>query len=234
MDEILARAKVFHGLTAAGADALADEFELLYVERGSTVLEVGCLSEGLYVVLDGFALLTNINAQDQRFVVDVLGPADQFGEVALVDHGPQPICALAITDLAVARLRADRLRGLMIQTPQIALNLLAAMCRQMRRQSFASGDLVFLDARARTAKRLVQLARRIGAVRDGRWRIPHYLSLEDFAEYVCSDGDVVAQTLLAFENDGWIRREIDATVILKLHRLLRLAGGSSEEHRRAM
>ena len=126
MDEVLARAGLFQGVDPEAAEALAGEFDLVDMPRGTVLFTEGEPGDSLYIVLSGKVKLGRRSSDRRENLVAVMGPSDQFGELSLFDPGPRTATAVAVTETRVAVLGKDALVDWISQRPEIGRNVTSA------------------------------------------------------------------------------------------------------------
>jgi len=223
VDEVLAKAGLFQGVSPQDAEALAAQFDYLQVPRGSVVFSEGEPGDSLYIVLAGKIKLGRRTADGRENLVAVMGPSDQFGELSLFDPGPRTSTAVAVTEVRLARMSKSALRTWITERPQIAEQLLRVLARRLRRTNAMLGDLIFTDVPGRVAKQLLQLSQSFGTVENGQLRVTHDLTQEELAQLVGASRETVNKALADFAHRGWIRLEGKTVLILDRDRLARRA-----------
>ena len=223
MDEVLAKAGLFQGVSAEDAEALSAQFEYLDFPRGAVVFHEGEPGDSLYIVLAGKIKLGRRTADGRESLVAVMGPSDQFGELSTFDPGPRTATAQAVTDVRLARISKPALRGWIANRPQIAEQLLRVLARRLRRTNNHLADLIFTDVPGRVAKQLLQLAQKFGTVEGGQLRVTHDLTQEELAQLVGASRETVNKALADFASRGWLRLEARAVVLLDVERLRKRA-----------
>ncbi|HLX24301.1 MAG TPA: cyclic nucleotide-binding domain-containing protein [Usitatibacter sp.] len=82
----------------------------------------------MYVVISGEVDLS-INGE----VFETLGPAEPFGEMALIDQAPRTATATAKTDCVVLPIPEKRFLFMVQQTPYFSLQIMKVMTDRLRR-----------------------------------------------------------------------------------------------------
>jgi CRP-like cAMP-binding protein len=223
VDEVLARAGLFQGVSPEDADALAGSFKVAEISRGTVLFTEGEMGDSLYIVLSGKVKLGRRSSDGRENLVAVMGPSDQFGELSLFDPGPRTATAVAVTDARVAVLPKEALVQWVSQRPEIGLQLVRVIARRLRRTNTMLADLIFVDVPGRVAKQLLQLAQRFGAVEGGQLRVTHDLTQEELAQLVGASRETVNKALADFASRGWLRLEGKSVLILDRERLARRA-----------
>lgn len=221
--DVLSRAPLFEALDDEGSKALRSCMREVRLTRGQTLFGEGDDGDRLYVVLDGKMKLTRTAPDGRENLLSVLGPGEMFGELSLFDPRPRTASAIAVTDCRLAALAHDELRPWLDKSPQVAVTLLGALARRLRRANDVMADLVFTDVPGRVAKALLDLAERFGKQSDDGLHVHHDLTQEELAQLVGASRETVNKALADFAGRGWIRIEARAVVILDIDRLKRRA-----------
>ena len=223
MDEVLKRAGLFQGVDPEDVQALGEHFDIIDVSRGAIIFHEGEPGDSLYIVISGKVKLGQRSSDGRENLVAVMGPADQFGELSLFDPGPRTATAVAVTDAQLAVLPKEALHQWIAERPRLALQMLRAVARRLRRTNTMLADLIFVDVPGRVAKQLLQLAQRFGSVEGGHLRVTHDLTQEELAQLVGASRETVNKALADFAQRGWLRLEGKSVVILDRERLSRRA-----------
>jgi CRP/FNR family transcriptional regulator len=223
MDGSLARLPLFAALDDDAASALEAVMSSRSVERGHNVFREGDTGDRLFVVLDGKVKISRAAADGRENLLAVLGPGEMFGELSLFDPGPRTATATTITDSRLASLDHDDLRPLLLDRPGVAVHLLQALAKRLRRTNEAMADLVFSDVPGRVAKALLDLSEKFGTAEGDGLRVRHDLTQEELAQLVGASRETVNKALSEFATRGWLRIEGRSVLLLEPDRLERRA-----------
>src|SRR4051812_15475488 len=100
------------------------------VDAGEVIFEEFDLGSEMYVILQGEVELT---IGDQ--VVEILGPGQLFGEMALIDQAPRVATAKAKTACKLAVIPEKRFVFLVQTTPYFALKIMKVMADRLRKMN---------------------------------------------------------------------------------------------------
>jgi len=223
VDDVLAAAGLFQGVTSEAADALAQSLKHADYSRGETVFVEGEQGDTLFIVETGKVKIGRRAADGRENMLSVMGPSDMFGELSLFDPGPRTATATVLTDARLASLAHVSLRPWISDRPEIAEQLLRVLARRLRRTNDALADLIFTDVPGRVAKALLELAERFGTPEAGGVRVHHDLTQEELAQLVGASRETVNKALADFASRGWMRVDSRAVTILDAERLARRA-----------
>ena len=224
MDEVLAKAGLFQGVSTEASDALVSSLVYADYSRGETVFAEGEEGDTLYIVLTGKVKIGRRATDGRENMLSVMGPSDMFGELSLFDPGPRNATAVALTDATLLGVGHPDLEPWLTGRPEVAASLLAALARRLRRTNEAMADLVFSDVPGRVAKALLELAGKFGVPNpDGSTHVVHDLTQEELAQLVGASRETVNKALADFQNRGWLRLEQRGVDIVDGERLARRA-----------
>ncbi len=222
-EEMLRRAPLFEALDEEGTRALRAGVTDVELARGERLFDEGDDGDALYVVLDGKVKLTRTSSDGRENLISLMGPGEMFGELSLFDPRPRTMGAAAVTEVRLAALAHDDLRAWLNDRPDVAMHLLAALARRLRRTNEVMSDLVFTDVPGRVAKALLDLAARFGVQQEDGLQVNHDLTQEELAQLVGASRETVNKALADFVARGWIHLHPKSVLLIDSERLRRRA-----------
>ena len=184
MNEVLARAGIFQGVSPDAVAALVRQLEPVTFRRGEVVFSEGEPGETLYIITAGKVKIGRKSMDGRDSLITLMGPSDMFGELAIFDPGPRTSSVTTLTEVKAVVMSRSVLRSWIADRPEIAEQLLRVLARRLRRTNDNLSDLIFTDVPGRVAKQLLYLAQRFGS-RDGNaLRVDHELTQEEIAQLV--------------------------------------------------
>ena len=189
-------------------------------ERGEVIFHEGDPADTLHLIERGHVAAFALNRHGQRVMLEVLGPGEAFGELALLgDKAPRGATILALESTATHSIYEGDFRRLRRQHPEVAEVLLALLSEQIRRLNCQLLDALFVPAEARVRKRLVELTERYEPVA-GELRIP--LRQEDLADLAGTSRATVNRVLRQEAARGTVSLGRGSTTVLDKDRLAQL------------
>ena len=158
--EALATTSLFRVLTNEGITATVGAGLSRTYSLGQIICHQGDFGDHLYVVIDGLTKVVFTSERGDEMVLNILGPGEIFGELALLDGSPRSASVVALQSTTVFILPRSRLLELMRQNPGLADEFLKSVGRLVRKLTEQVGDLAFLDLGGRLAKLLLQISAR--------------------------------------------------------------------------
>lgn len=223
MNEVLARAGIFQGVSPDAVAALVRQLEPVTFRRTEVVFSEGEPGDTLYIITAGKVKIGRKSVDGRDSLITLMGPSDMFGELAIFDPGPRTSTVTALTEVKAVTMSRGVLRSWIADRPEIAEQLLRVLARRLRRTNDNLSDLIFTDVPGRVAKQLLYLAQRFGS-RDGTaLRVDHELTQEEIAQLVGSSRETVNKALSDFAQRGWIRVQGRSILIDNAERLAKRA-----------
>jgi CRP/FNR family cyclic AMP-dependent transcriptional regulator len=171
------------------------------------------------VVLKGEVKVVLVGEDGREVILSILRAGDFFGEMALIDDQPRSAHVIATEDANLLVLRREEFRQCLEAMPHVALGLLQALSRRLRRADDKIGGLVLLDVNGRVARVLLELADE----HDGE-RVPRKITHHMIAQMIGSSRETVSRTIRDLSDAGAIQVSRKDIIIRDRGQLERLAG----------
>jgi CRP-like cAMP-binding protein len=126
-------------------------------ERRVLLFLQGEVAANLFVVLEGWVRLFRVTADGQDSTIALLGPGESLAEAAIFDSGRYPVNACAAEPARLLVVPAASFVARIRENPDLALNLLAAMSRHLRRLVMQVERLASLSSLERVSEFLLRL-----------------------------------------------------------------------------
>ncbi|WP_018157228.1 Crp/Fnr family transcriptional regulator [Demetria terragena] len=221
--DVLRKAPLFSTLDDEAAEALLASMTRTQCVRGTALFDEGEDGDRLYVIVEGKVKLGRTSPDGRESLLAILGPGEMVGELSLLDPGARTATATAVADSEFVALDHAEFTKYLTERPAVAVSMLGALARRLRRTNEALGDQVFTDVPGRVAKALLDLADRFGRPSDEGVLVAHDLTQEELAQLVGASRETVNKALADFAGRGWLRLEARAVLLLDVERLQRRA-----------
>ncbi len=222
--EALERVQLFAGLDRTALERLATGLRTRRFRRNEVLFHQGDPGDALFIVTAGAVKIMLPSEEGDEAILATVRPGAFFGELALLDGAPRSATAVAMEPTETLVLPRDRFRLLIDTEPATRDALLAALAGELRRLTDHVEELHFLDMTGRMAARLLRLAQGTGAAGpDGSVRLDGPYTQGDLASMIGATRQSVNKLLGQFVDEGLIRVDPDAIVILDLAGLERTA-----------
>ena len=119
----LSRVSLFQGMKPTDLHALSERTAVRTLAAGAVLMEQGDPPGALYAVLRGRFKVYLTDANGKELVVDIRGPGQYVGEMAL-DGSPRSASVKAMEPCEVAEIPRAELTGLLLRHPELALHII--------------------------------------------------------------------------------------------------------------
>ena len=199
---------LFSGLSPEELTALAGATLVRKLPKNTIVVTEGVRSDSLYVILSGRVKVFVSDEGGHDLVLNVQGPGEYFGELAL-DEGPRSASVATLEPCQVAVISNEAVKSFITHHPDAAMQLIRGLIGHARHMTARFKDLAMLDAYGRVAKFLLENAREI----EGRLVIEERLTQHDIGERVSTSREMVSRILKELTAGGYIGNEAGRIVV---------------------
>lgn len=201
------RVPIFRHFPAKHAEVILRDFVIRRVRKDEVIVCQDEAGTELYIVLQGRVRVALLSAEGEEFILNELGAGDFFGEISLIDAEPRSASVIAEESTTLAVLRRERLLEAIRDEPQIALDLLTALARIVRRATEREQQFAFRDVRQRLCRYFARKKAEEGVSEiDGFVRVAKSTH-KHLATRVGASRESVTKTLKALARDGLIREQ---------------------------
>lgn len=163
---------------------------------GKALFFKGDPGDALYAVRRGQIRIATGTGEGRRLTLNLLGPGDVFGEVALLDGRPRTADAIAAEPAELFVIRRRDFIGLLERDPKVAVRVIELLCERIRWMSDRMEESVLLPLPARLARRLIALSEDYGT--------DVLVSQHELAGFVGAARESVNRQLRIWQKDGLV------------------------------
>lgn len=223
---VLRQNPLFKDLSQELQGQVAELCSLKRFAVGELICRQGEAGDALYGLISGQLRISASSIDGQEMHLNVIGPGEVIGEIALLDGGERTATATAVKESNVFVLPREAFLRLVRTEGQLAEHLLGLLCQRVRWTSDIVEDVVFRSVPMRLARRVAILARLHGeAHEDGRLL---RLSQADLAQFLNVSRQVVNVNLQAWQRHGVIEVGRGRVLVKDFSALERLAAEQDE------
>jgi CRP/FNR family cyclic AMP-dependent transcriptional regulator len=168
--------------------------------RNTVFIDEGDKGDSLFVILSGRVKVFVADADGREMVLDIHGPGDYVGELAL-DGRPRAASVMAMEPTVCSVLTRDALRTAIVANPDLAMNLIGTLIERLRIATEKVRNLALMDVYGRVARLLLALA---VEQPDGRMVVPERLTQQDIADRVGASRDMVSRIFKDLTTGGYV------------------------------
>lgn len=211
----LVQIPLFADLLPAELESLSGCLRRRSYAKGRAIFLQGDPGTSLYVIEAGRVKIVLPSPEGKEFVLNLLGPGDFFGELALLDAKPRSADAVAQESCRLLLLQRDDFLQFLEAHPRASVTLLAVLSRWLRRNAQIVQDAAFLDVPTRLARAILELTETEGQATEGSLVIGSRLTQSELAAMVGATRESVNKWLRSYQRQGLIRYDRGIITVLR-------------------
>ena len=223
----LRRVVYFRSVPAAELGRLARRCRQRALRRGERAFEAGDACRGLLVVAEGAVELRQVSPRGREQVLHAEGAGATLGEAPLFDGQGYIASAVAVEPTRLVLVPRQAVLDLCRRHPAVALSMLEAMARRVRRFAGLVEDLAFRQVTERLARHLEVTAAESGVPVSPGAVVDLRLTQEQLAGRLGTVRELVSRALAQLERAGAIKRGRSGIEIRDPGRLAEAARGGA-------
>jgi CRP/FNR family cyclic AMP-dependent transcriptional regulator len=157
----------FTALPARDVEELQKRARCRRVPAGRVLFQQGDAGDGLYGILAGRVAFNVDSKNGKELILNVLGPGEFFGEIALLDGKGRTAGAVARDACQLLFIARNEFMSFFAERPEAMFRIIELLCARLRRSTEYIANTTFLGLSGRLARQLVDLAPEDGQ-RDGQ------------------------------------------------------------------
>jgi len=208
-------AQIFSGMKPHDHAYLSELARMVPFKRDEIIYLPDDLSHYVYLVKKGRVKLSRIDIQGREVTLDIIGPMDIFGELALADEATRSHTATALEEGLLCIFSKQNFKKVMDTYPYFGLAVVKLIGLRMRKLESRLEDLAFRSVSERVTDTLLRLAKEFGRQEaDGAVRVP--ITQSQLANLVGASREKVAEELGKLRREGVVNTAYRA-IILQNH-----------------
>jgi CRP/FNR family transcriptional regulator, cyclic AMP receptor protein len=192
------------------------------VGAGRTIFRKDDPGDGLYGIVAGEVAFTIGSRDGKGLILNVLGPGQFFGEIALLDGGGRSATALTRSACRLLFIPRREFLSFFAERSDAMMQIIALLCARLRRSTDYIADSAFLGFSSRLAKQLIVMAGEAGAEPDKALRI----SQIELASMLGVSRERVNRQLVDWGNSGILDQRRGRVVVRDRRALHVIANGA--------
>lgn len=190
--------------------------------RGALIFSKGDPGSFMMAVLTGHVRVGSISLEGREVTLNVIGPGEIVGEIALLDGKPRSADAVAAEDTTMMVIERQHFLPFLVRHEGLVERMLVVLCDRLRKTSTALEEIALFDLSARLARLLVKLGEDYGRPVAGTVRISLKLSQRDLSTLVASSRESVNKQLRVWRDGGLLDMDGGHLVLRNVEALRRL------------
>jgi CRP/FNR family transcriptional regulator, cyclic AMP receptor protein len=221
---VLRRHPIFCDLDAEAFEQLGRYAKPATLKRGATIFSKGDPGNSLIAVISGTVKISISSPEGRSAILNLIGPGEIFGEVAVLDGQARTADATANSNCEIFVIDRREFLPFVRSQPALAMKFIELLCTRLRWTSDQVEQVILQDLPARLASALIRLTERHKA-EQGRTIT---VTQQEISEMVGMSRESINKQLRAWAARNWVRLEHGAIVVLDLEPLRETAGSGTE------
>lgn len=191
--------------------------------RGTLIFSKGDPGHFMLAVLTGLVRVGATSADGREITLNVIGPGEIVGEIALLDGRPRSADAVAAEETTMMVIERRFFLPFLVRHEGLVERMLAVLCDRLRRTSAALEELALLDLPTRLARLMMKLGTDYGRPSERGIRIDIRLSQRDISNLVAATRESVNKQLKIWRDADIIELDGSHVILRDLAALYRLS-----------
>ena len=214
IDAALRQSVLFRRVNPDDRQRLAAVATVRAFEKGAMLFREGDSSDMMYSVLLGRVKVFKTTPRGTDVILELFGPGDPVGAVAVYEARPYPASAIALEPTSCLLIPRQAFFALLEASPSLARGLLVGLTHRLVELTNRLADLSGGRVEGRLARFLLKLGADIGQRRADGVFIPLALSRQELADMIGTTIETSIRIMSRWGKDGVVRTDRDGFVIL--------------------
>ena len=214
IDDALRQSVLFRRLKPDDRQRLASVATLRAFEKGASLFTEGDESDLMYTILTGRVKVFKTTPRGTDVILELFGPGDPVGAVAVYESRPYPASALALEPTSCLLIPRQAFFSLLEGYPTMVRGLLVGLTHRLVELTNRLTELSGGRIEGRLARFFLKLGTDIGQRRDDGVFIPLVLSRQELADMIGTTIETSIRIMSRWGKDGVVRTDKDGFVIV--------------------
>ena len=212
-DDVVRGNAIFAGLPAKDLAALAGAARDVSYRAREYVFHEGDPAVWFCLVKRGHVKIVRHAKSGKDVVLELLGPGEAFGGVAVIERRPYPASAQVTEPSVVTRISQDLICTLAERHPSLVRQMALMIGQRLRTAHEAVTSLAADPVEARLAAALLRIAEREGVRARDRITLPFQLTRQSLADMTGTTVETAIRVLGRWQRDGLLDDEDGRLVV---------------------
>ena len=223
---VLRKHPIFADLEPDALDQLCRYAKHTTLKRGTTIVSKGDPGNSLIVVISGTIKISVSSPDGRSAILNLIGPGEIFGEVAVLDGKARTADATANTNCEIYVIDRRDFIPFVRSQPALAMKFIELLCTRLRWTSDQVEEVILQNLPGRLASALLRLTEKHKLAPAGRTIA---ITQQEISEMVGMTRESINKQLRAWAGRNWVRLEHGAIVVLDVASLRELVEAGSGE-----
>jgi CRP/FNR family cyclic AMP-dependent transcriptional regulator len=224
---VLRKHPYFSDLEPEAFDQLCRYAKHTTLKRGATIFSKGDPGTSLVAVISGTVKISISSPDGRNAILNLIGPGEIFGEVALLDGQARTADCTANTNCEIFIIDRREFLPFVRSQPTLAMKFIELLCARLRWTSDQVEQVILQNLPGRLASALLRLTEKHKLAPQGRTIA---VTQQEISEMVGMTRESINKQLRAWAAHNWVRLEHGAIVVLNAEMLQELAEAGSGDN----
>jgi CRP/FNR family transcriptional regulator, nitrogen oxide reductase regulator len=214
MEDVIRRSVLFRRLAPDDRQRLAAVASVREFEKGATLFSEGDGSDLLYTVVTGRVKVSKTTARGTDVILELFGPGDPVGAVAVYESRPYPASATALEPTLCLLVPRQAFFTLLETYPTMARGLLVGLTHRLVELTNRLTELSGGRIEGRLARFFVKIAQDMGQPRPEGTFIALTLSRQELADMIGTTIETSIRIMSRWGKQDIVRTEKDGFIVV--------------------
>jgi CRP-like cAMP-binding protein len=225
VEDMLRNTTIFRRLSGDDRQHLAAVATVRSFEKGATLFREGDASDHLYTVIAGRVKIFKTTPRGADVILEIFGPGDSVGAVAVYESRPYPASAVALEATTCVLFPRQPFFSLLETHPSLVRGLLVGLNHRLVELTNRLAELSGGRIEGRLARFFLKLATDMGQPRPQGAFIPLALSRQELADMIGTTIETSIRIMSRWGKDDIVLTEKDGFVVVNRPALEEMARG---------
>jgi CRP/FNR family transcriptional regulator len=213
-DEQLRQMPLFRRLTADDRARVAAQSRLVRFQRGAHIFDEGADADAFLSIVEGRVKVCKATPAGKELILEIFGPGDPLGAVAVYESRSFPASAVALEDTTCLRIERRPFFALLEQHPALVRGLLSGLTLRLAELTRRLAEMTGARAEVRFARLFLKLADQIGRPDRGGTFVGIVLARQELADLTGTTIETAIRIMSRWQRDAVLLTEKDGFVVL--------------------
>ena len=223
---VLRKHPIFSDLDPEAFDQLCRYAKHTTLKRGTTIVSKGDPGNSLIAVISGTVKISVTSPDGRSAILNLIGPGEIFGEVAVLDGQARTADATANTNCEIYVIDRRDFIPFVRSQPALAMKFIELLCTRLRWTSDQVEEVILQNLPGRLASALLRLTEKHKLAPAGRTIA---VTQQEISEMVGMTRESINKQLRAWADRKWVRLEHGAIVVLDAGSLQAVAEAGGDD-----
>ena len=213
LQEVLRRSMLFRRVSPEDRERLAAVSSVRAFDKGALLFNEGDESGEMFTVLAGRVKVFKTTARGTDVILELFGPGDPVGAVAVYESRPYPASAVALEPTSCLVMPREAFFALLERHPSLVRGLLVGLTFRLVELTNRLTELSGGRIEGRLARFFLKLAHDMGQRRDEGVFIPLVLSRQELADMTGTTIETSIRIMSRWGKEDVVRTEKDGFLV---------------------